>query len=302
MPGSQILLKDGKSPEVPTHYAGGLRLRFVSPYPISGAEPPGQLVLLGTSAEPKIQLQSISGVRLERALDEHGQELVQVTSDRSPVASDPVFIGNFQGKARGIVGTGEQRAEVWLKAGAKRAKKLKQLTGTLSAQVQTPPEPIMTIADALKASGKSVKGKDGGALTLAEITRQDDGTVLLRAQLQLPANPMNGPRVIVVPARAQGIQLQVQVQQVQVHQRVGAGVMGPGDPMGLSLVDAQGKPYELVNIPRRGYRLANGVATHDLTLLFKPHKDQGDPAKLVYSSTRIVSVEVPFTLKDVPLP
>jgi hypothetical protein len=34
---------------------------------------------------------------------------------------------------------------------------------------------------------------------------------------------------------------------------------------------------------------------------FKPGEKQGEPAKLVLSGSRMLSVEVPFTLKDVPV-
>ena len=36
-------------------------------------------------------------------------------------------------------------------------------------------------------------------------------------------------------------------------------------------------------------------------LIFKPEKDQ-EPAKLVYTARKVLSVDVPFTLKDVPMP
>jgi hypothetical protein len=301
----QLLLKDGKPQDVPTHYAGAVRVRTV---PLSSATsrpaPVGQLqVMLGASVEMRIQLQHIIGVRVEKALDEHGQELAQVTSaDAGAAAGAPVFIGNFQGMARGIVGTGEQQVAVRLKPGEKPAKILKQLVGSISAQVQTVPEPVMAVADVLKATGKTVKGKDGGQLTLAEIARQDDGTIRVRAELQEPVgHVINAPvmpgRIIVAPAgRAQGIQIQVQA--------VGAPkrLWDANDPMGLSLVDSQGKAFELAGVPQCVYRFANGVATNELTLTFRPHKEQGEPAKLVYSSKRVVTIEVPFMLKDVPVP
>ncbi len=38
------------------------------------------------------------------------------------------------------------------------------------------------------------------------------------------------------------------------------------------------------------------------TFLCQPGKDQGQPAKLVYSGRKRVTIDIPFTLKDVPLP
>ena len=37
-------------------------------------------------------------------------------------------------------------------------------------------------------------------------------------------------------------------------------------------------------------------------MTFRPRSDASVPRKFVYSNRRLVNVEVPFTLKDVPLP
>jgi hypothetical protein len=39
----------------------------------------------------------------------------------------------------------------------------------------------------------------------------------------------------------------------------------------------------------------------EVTLVFKPHPKQGKPTKLVFSGSRQVTLEVPFTLESVPL-
>ena len=96
--------------------------------------------------------------------------------------------------------------------------------------------------------------------------------------------------------------------QVQIQiQRAGAAaaplVIGNVDPtMGLSLVDDKGRAFQLVNVPRRLTKVANNVITQELTLVFKPQDGQGEAAKLHYSTTRLVSIELPFTLNDIPLP
>ena len=47
----------------------------------------------------------------------------------------------------------------------------------------------------------------------------------------------------------------------------------------------------------------NGTAiVQDMQMTFRPRSDASVPRKFVYSNRRLVNVEVPFTLKDVPLP
>ena len=41
--------------------------------------------------------------------------------------------------------------------------------------------------------------------------------------------------------------------------------------------------------------------TQEYTITYQPRNDQGEPAKLLYTGYRTTSIDVPFTLKDVPL-
>src|SRR5262249_40315305 len=67
--------------------------------------------------------------------------------------------------------------------------------------------------------------------------------------------------------------------------------------MGISLVDAKGKPFQLTSIGQRGAN--QGKAQ---TLIFKPAQGQGEPAKLIFTGQRTVTVDIPFKFKDVKLP
>ncbi|HMC65893.1 MAG TPA: hypothetical protein VKI65_13220, partial [Gemmataceae bacterium] len=70
---------------------------------------------------------------------------------------------------------------------------------------------------------------------------------------------------------------------------------------GLSLLDEKGQGYQLVGVNSQGR--ANGkTIVYEYTLTYKLAKGQGDPAKLIFSGQRLVTVDIPFTLKDVPLP
>jgi hypothetical protein len=50
------------------------------------------------------------------------------------------------------------------------------------------------------------------------------------------------------------------------------------------------------------YRGGFGVLTMEVTMVFRQNNGQGEPAQLVLHGQRNISVQVPFTLRDVPLP
>jgi hypothetical protein len=318
---ADVELTDGKWRDDPVHYAGAARVRCLPP----GTELSGQrkdmgeiLFGLGVVLEPRVPLERISSIRIDKALDDRGQDLAQVMAAGAAVLpAQQVWLLNGPGLPRAQIGTGPQKVAVRLKTATEPSRSIKELTGCILAEVRTPPEPVMTVDDILQAAGKTAKGKDSGSLTVLEATRLDDGQVRVRVDLQPPSGgnnnglvlpgmrimPAPGPVLPVIPPakQAPGKGLQIQVQQVQVG---GARAVGgfTADPMGLSLEDDKGKAFQLINVPSRRFKIANNTVTHEITLMFKPQEKQGEPARLHYTSTRLVNIELPFTLKDVPVP
>jgi hypothetical protein len=70
---------------------------------------------------------------------------------------------------------------------------------------------------------------------------------------------------------------------------------------GLSLVDDKGKTIPLVGVGVTASAVVGGQLMQTYELTFELKKDQAEPAKLIFSGSKVVMVEVPFTLKDVPL-
>src|SRR5262249_42382281 len=70
----------------------------------------------------------------------------------------------------------------------------------------------------------------------------------------------------------------------------------------LALVDARGESYSLVGDPTRTLTIGATKVTHETTLTFQGKPSQAPPSKLVFKTTRLTTLEIPFTLKDVPLP
>jgi hypothetical protein len=67
----------------------------------------------------------------------------------------------------------------------------------------------------------------------------------------------------------------------------------------FALLDARGKPFRVERAISTGLRVG---AAHEYELTYEPEPGQAEAAKFVYSDRRTVLIDVPFALKDVPLP
>ncbi len=126
---------------------------------------------------------------------------------------------------------------------------------------------------------------------------------------QKPAQPNPAPSAP-RPAPAQPAPLPVQIQPIQVRilpaqgQAPAAGVnrrnLGT-TYLGLSLLDDRNGRFEISDVRSLGARSAQGRMTQEVSVTFRPGKEQGAASKLLFTGTWNEVVEVPFQLKDVPL-
>jgi hypothetical protein len=124
-----------------------------------------------------------------------------------------------------------------------------------------------------------------------------------------PAAPPGGlaaqpPAPPPAPAPQPGVQIQI---------GAGGGVIANGGPMrvagaiinGLSIQDDKDRALP-IQLQQTQFRVVQGnggrIPTPIYTLVCQHDKDKGQPAKVVYLGRKRVTVEIPFTLKDVPLP
>jgi hypothetical protein len=70
----------------------------------------------------------------------------------------------------------------------------------------------------------------------------------------------------------------------------------------LTLLDAKGKSFEEKSRSNELAGMNNGILCNDVLLTYEPAKGQSEPAQLISMGQRTVSIEIPFVLKDVPLP
>jgi hypothetical protein len=287
-----VFLADGKGPDLPTCYAGAIRIRAMAGKAGTAAEPETQLVL-EAQPEPHLRWHGVLAVRVERAVDDEGRSLQR-----------PIMASGFgQAAGKGAEeflliwnGIGEFPANplgdarlvpVRFRLAAEPSRRLREISGTIAAQVRTAPETLVSVPRILDAAGQTKAGADGSSLQVIEAKRTESGQYRIRVSVTsaLPELVSGG-----VPARL------VVVGQVR-GPREGGAVSPEGAE--FALLDARGRRFPLDSVEVLG---AVGQALrHDFTLYYNPPPDQAAPAQLMYTGRRTVIVTVPFTFRDVPL-
>jgi len=333
---NQIVLKPGQPQSVPTDDTSRFRIRALEKTGVFTPLRSGELLFtLQIQPEPSLQCQNILSVKVESAVDNKGQKL------SPPVGETPASAEQFPGALLGpgavppalafapvnLFGNSLHYAAVRLKEGGRGARTLKELKGTVTAQVLTPPEPVVTADNLLQAAGKTFKGTQGGALKILEVTRGEKDRLTVRLELDCPANVVTGNE------QANGLQFQMAPQQARVIRRQGRvavqkQVAQPGAPgqvqvqiqfqfqgaaqLGVGQSEVEGSLYGLALQDAQGKVLPSRVSRHlrgspngvvrEYRLTYQPQQGQGTPAKLVFSGQRSATIDIPFTLNDVPLP
>lgn len=302
---TRIILAEDKRQSSPMHDAGAVRIRAV---PASGqmssravleelaryqnAVPTNDVqVNLEVIHQPHLAWHGLLEARVERAVDEHGQELKQPPVETNFAATNTAWARNgavFVGDLDYALGTSYGRQwPIRLKPGPKPSKTLRELSGTISAQVEVGPEPLVTIDNVFQVGSRTHSAADGTMLKVLSATRAESGQIQVRVEVLTPTMIMVGGGPVRVGRRA--------AQAAPLFQ----GSDGSGMP--LALLDRSGKPVPLLGTTVPQQALGFGIP-QEIVLLFEPKAGQADAAKLVYSGKRMVVLEIPFSLKDVPLP
>jgi hypothetical protein len=297
---------------------------------------------LELALEPKLQWQFPQSIRIEKAVDDRDKNLSQVIPQVPGVpgglalAQQQMAMRRFaqQREMRhqpfGVMGGNlSQQVFVQLKKGDKEAKSIKELNGSVTVQMLTEPQPMIVADELDKAAGKTFKGKEGGSLKIVE-TKVEEGRTTIRLELEQPppdkVAPENGAPglgpvglAIVFPARDAGKAPQPPAAAAPPGQggvigggKVGGGVAAAGRPpqsvgpmYGLCIQDDKGNllPIQIEQVTQMNRALApGGTWTLGYTLHCTHDKEKGQPAKVVYLGRKRATIEIPFALKDVPLP
>ena len=295
--GHFVLTDADKVTPRPSYQAGALRFRALpagtSMGQLSTLKGDNELVLgLEIIPEPHLAWERVQTLRIDRAVDDRGQVLT--AAEAHPGADAPmndadevVVYGGWDG---GNTATNAgQRLPLRLALGRQPSSVLKELSGVATIKMQTSTQPLATIDNVLAAKDKGVKAGDGSFLKVVEIKRDEGGRVEIHIRVDQPQEEgANANMWMWGGVRWGGMGGDGQ----EVDNTVSTGH--------LVLFDSRGHLVRLVS--KEQIWDPNGINNNEeYRFVYQVAKGQPDPAKLVLQGRRAVTIDVPFTLKDVPL-
>jgi hypothetical protein len=300
---NSIVLLDGPGSALPASRSGAVRIR-IPPIgtPIDGVNPVGAdevLLPIQLSAEPKLLWQTVTDVRIHRAIDDRGRPLVctPATHGVSGDEEDVVIINNVLMQApyrRGPVGVRVQR-------GDKPATRLAELAGTIAAQVRVA-EPLAVAETPLKATGQTIHGNAGVTLKVATVAQNEAGAITIGVEIHMPRDVQLTQQGVAAVQVAGQLQLQGGlIRGIRAGGDLPTLPAGATDYMGLALEDAKGQKFTASRGMFEMNRFAMDGSTIQFTTVFKPTDAGQEPARLVFTATRPATIEFPFAVKDIPL-
>ena len=282
---------------MPTDDHSGVRVRLLFLAEKGGVANGNEVALtLEISPQPNLRSwQRVGPVTVRKATDDQGQNLEQSADDPVPAGIGPGAAGGAMavgaGLVRGVsVTNGDPSAQVdvtriHLKAAPKPSKSLREISGTITASVLAKPQIIIAADNVLESIGKTVTRAEGGSIKVLDVSNEENLTKI-HFQIDPPRESGLGEGTIGLSSQAGAIRM------------VRSGAAGADFPVGeLTLLDDKGNL-----LPPWGMQFHSLAATLDFVVTYQPQKSGGKPARLVYSTSKNVTINVPFTLKDVPLP
>ena len=299
-----IILKEGKFDLLPTDNRSAYRIRLLKTPETVFGKPDDKHILIGleVTPEPRFKLQEITGVKITKAVDELGQILEQDTNiSRNDILAPPMpgriiarpiqAIGQ-EGKAGAV----DSKVPIHFLKAQKESKSIQMLEGKLIMQVFDDSKPILEITNIEKEVGKKIEGKSGAWLKINEYKKDTKGSHSLRIEYDIPADA--------VAANAQNNRIQlgnIGVQNNIVIQNGQFNIIGGAAPTnlgGFKIVDAEGKTLT-PNSSSTSMQVGPGGTKRSINVTYPASSNP--PFKIIYEGGTPIAVEVPFSLKLIPL-
>jgi hypothetical protein len=297
-----LVLEDGAAQPGAVVRSGSLRIRSIAPKSAVFADLPDggkQITLnLEVRSEARMELMELIGVRITRATDPSGRK-IRSASDYTQNGPSGLLDPDMQFLVMqgamiydgGSPAGATRQAPITVTIDGKAVPSLGELSGVLAARVKTAPEALIAIDDLSKAVGNSKTAADGSEIKITECKREDDGLFKVKVELKSSA-----------------LRASPEEQMLMTGMGRGRGLANPG-AVQLNKDDPQSVPFKLFNVDGKPLQLVTGemqiMANNDVSrvfsMVYKPGEKDSAPAKLEYIGRREVLIEVPFTLKDVPL-
>ncbi|MBY0229987.1 MAG: hypothetical protein K2W96_11955 [Gemmataceae bacterium] len=204
----KINLIAGKLAKRPTDAKTSVRVRTAPDTggrPFAFADGKSLLVQLQAAPEPRLRLQGITSFTIDKAVDDNDQNLSKYDPP-APMGGGGIGVGGgpvliFPGGGIGMPGFPgmmgsyspdgiNHNFQVMLKKGEKASKKLKELSGTLTATFLSEAKPHIVADNLMKAAGKTFKGGKGGAITINKVATDADGVVRIEFEFDQPEDIM----------------------------------------------------------------------------------------------------------------
>ena len=291
-----IGVKIGESQKLPTCYIGAVRVQVLS---VNKKNSTDLDITFRVTAEPRLKNLTLYGSPvIEKAIDNLGQKLRKdMGMDETPKVANnpfnrPVFVRTYRNYNQKPV----TQSTVTLKLGKKSADSLTELKGTLVAKVSTPAEELVRIKDVMRNTGKAFKTKNGDALEIVSL--QKIGSYYqLQVKSGNPGNGIfrgNGGGAIIINGGGR-----VVINGMQIGGNNGNSNGNSTMPV---LVDKNGKELQRVGSPSTSFRSINGKAEIVNTIRYRANGTTGEPAELILTGQRQVSVDLPFRFENITLP
>lgn len=289
-----VILAPGAAANQHINYAGAARLVLKHARP-SGAKPKAAAkhcdLVLETIAEPRLLGFATVGVpTIARAIDEHGQALTFVIdppSDKPPPTPDPIIVGGLGEWSDLMPASRPMPRGVTLRfnTGVKAAKRLKELTGSVTGQVLMPNTTLAALD--LKSAGKNADIKGGGRLQVVKFDKigtpgmPEEVCTLVYSLDGLPGG--GNPNMMFFRGNRQ--------------------IIVNGMPV-AELLDAKGNRLAVASGPSLNQEQGpdGQVVKTTVTMQFRRDPGQGEPGRLVLTGMHTATIVVPFRFEEVVLP
>ena len=299
-----IILKEGKFDLLPTDNRSAYRIRLLkNPENVFG-KPDDKHILIGleVTPEPRFKLQEITGVKVTKAVDESGQILEQDTNiSRNDILAPPmpgrIIARPIQALGQeGKAGAVDSKVPIHFLKAQKESKSIQMLEGKLVLQVFDDSKPILEITNIEKEVGKKIEGRSGAWLKIHECGKDAKGSHSLRIEYDIPADA--------VAANAQnnriqlgniGVQNNIIIQNGQFNIVGGAALANLG---GFKILDVEGKALT-PSSSSTSMQVGPGGTKRSINLTYPANSKA--PSKIIYEGGTPIAVEVPFSLKLIPL-
>jgi hypothetical protein len=261
-------------------------------------------LLFVVAAEPRLLSSTLVGRPLiEKAFNEENRSVHIVPDAPSVVAKvEGDGWGELDLMLMGMERANRRHTLVRVKDDGQTAKRLKELAGKLTLQLDLQNETLARIDNVLQSAGKSANGANGGTMTIQSIQKLGGGVLELQVSLaDLNPNPFGGN--VIINGGNVIIRGNVKVQGMIIGPggvRINGGNAASNDLP--DIVDAKGQKYKLGNVSGDSLNFVNGSSSRTATIQYLPNPGQAEPRELVLFGARSHIIAVPFRFENIPLP